>query len=90
MNARRTPQQIYPRHMGDELANLGVHARPYAPPASVMPALKDKAEALSAPFENGTGLNNDQGTSPARPKAGQYQRKSERAGLIPRSADNDL
>ena len=41
----------YPRHMGDETANLGVHARPPAPPAAVMPALKDKAKALSAPFE---------------------------------------
>jgi hypothetical protein len=50
MNARRTPQQIQPRHLGDELANLGIHARPSAPPTAVMPAPKDKPETLSSPF----------------------------------------
>ncbi len=41
MNARGTPQQVRPRHMGDELADLGADARPSAPPAAVMPAPKD-------------------------------------------------
>ncbi len=72
MNTRRTPQQIQPRHMGDELANLGIHARPSAPPTAVMPAPKDKPETLSSPFENGPRLNNYQGTSPARPQTRQY------------------
>ena len=86
MNAWRTPQQVYPRHMADEFVNLGVHARSSAPPAPVMPAPvmpapKDNAEALSASFENGPRLNNDQGTSPARPQTGQYEPKQP----VPRS-----
>ncbi len=72
MNAWRTPKQVCPRHMGDELADLGADARPSAPPAAVMPAPKDQAEALLAPLENGPRLDNDQGTSPARPQTGQY------------------
>ncbi len=86
MNARRTPQQVYPRHMGDELANLGIHARPSAPPAPVMPTPKDKPEALLAPLENGPRLNNDQGTSPARPQTGQNQPEQPVPRSQPRSA----
>ena len=81
MNAWCTPQQIYPRHMADELSKLGVHARSSAPPAPVMPAPKDKTEALSAPSENGPRLNNDQGSSPARPQTGQDEPKQP----VPRS-----
>ncbi len=58
--------------MGDEFANLGIHARPSSPPAAVMPAPNDKVEALTAPFENGPRLNNVQGASPARPQTRQY------------------
>ncbi len=85
MNARRAPQQVYPRHMGDEVANLGVHARPSAPPAAIMPASKDKPEALPAPLENRPRLNNDQGVSPARPSTGQNQPEQPVPRTQPRS-----
>ena len=76
--------------MGDELANLGIHARPPAPPTPIMPALKGKPKALLTPLENSPRLNNEQGTSPARPQMGQYQPKQPVPRGQPRSAGSRL